>query len=272
MKNLDKKVVLVTGAASGIGKATALAFAREGCRLLLVDIDEVNVRSTAMEINRAGGEARFYVADLREASSVEELHEAVRGEIGACDVLVNCAGVAIVGCAEEIPLEAWDRVLGLNLLGYINVIHHFLPDMVLARSGHLVNVASGAGLFAVPYQAPYVASKFAVVGLSETLRSETARYGIGVSVVCPGAIRTPILESVECLGFGDSVKKGAYLIAASPDKMAAAIISGVKRNKAVIAHPFYIRVLFAIKRLSPRAADQAGKAFARVFYWQHRAR
>lgn len=143
--------------------------------------------------------------------------------------------------------------------------------MVKKGGGQIINVASSAGLFSVPYQSPYVTSKFAVVGLSEALRQELPRYGIDVSVVCPGAINTPIIDTATYLGFGGpGIKKVAYRISADPEKLARAIIRGAKRNRPVIMHPFYIRLIYGLKRISPRAADISGRAFARVFYWQNR--
>ncbi|MHB8894824.1 MAG: SDR family NAD(P)-dependent oxidoreductase [Candidatus Geothermincolia bacterium] len=269
MKELRGKTVLVTGAASGIGRASAMRFSAEGAILILVDINEEGLALVAREIEACGGTAATYRADMREASQVAELHRLVTDEIGTPDVLMNAAGVAIVACVEDVPLETWEWVIGLNLWSCIYSAHYFLPDMIARRSGHIVNVASGAGLFAVPYQAPYVASKFGVVGLSEDMRWELSRYGIGVSAVCPGAIDTPIIENAICLGFADSMKKGAYFIAASVDKLAAAIIKGVEKNRPVIMYPGYIKLFYLMKRLSPRFADFFGKAFAKAFYRQH---
>lgn len=271
MGEFSGKKVLVTGGASGIGRATALAFAREGAELVLVDMNEQGLDSVAREIESLGGTASRYAADLSDSAQVEELHRKVIAGDGTPDVLMNAAGIAMVGCTEEVPLEVWERVLAVNLMGYIYVIHFFLPDMIRKGGGHIVNVASGAGLFGMPYEAPYTTSKFGVVGLSEVLRWELDRHGIRVSAVCPGAINTPIIETAECFNFNEeSVKKGGYLIAASADRMAVAILKGVRKNRAVIIFPYYIRVIWGLKRFSPRLGDFAGKLFAKVFYWQHR--
>jgi NAD(P)-dependent dehydrogenase (short-subunit alcohol dehydrogenase family) len=264
------KKVLVTGGASGIGRATALAFAREGAELILVDIDDEGLTRVSAEIQSLGGKTTTYTADVTDRSLVEELHRKVTGEVGTPDVVMNAAGIAVVGCAEEITLDIWDRVLAVNLMGYIYVARCFLPAMVERGSGHLVNVASAAGLFGVPYQAPYVTSKFGVAGLSEVLRWELARHGIGVSVVCPGAIKTPIIESATCFGFDEEkVRKGAHVLAAGPDRMADTIVRGVRKNRATIVFPCYVRLLWGTKRFSPRLADVIGKAFARLFYYQN---
>ena len=269
MKELRGKTVLVTGAASGIGRSSAICFSGEGARLVLVDIDAEGLKSAAREIESRGGQAETYGADMRDASQVAELHRRVIEEVGTPDVLMNSAGVAIVACTEDIPLETWEWVISLNLWSCIYTVHYFLPDMIERQSGHIVNVASGAGLFAMPYQAPYVVSKFGVVGLSEAMRWELCRHGIDVSAVCPGAINTPIIEKATCIDFEESMRKGAYLISASPEKMADAIIKGVKKNRAVIMYPGYIKLIHGIKRFSPRGADFLGKGFAKVFFWQN---
>ena len=270
MKDFSSKLVLVTGSASGIGRATALRFSEEGADLILVDINEAGLEDAAREIESRGRKALRYKADLSDAAQVETLHRRVTDDIGTPDVLMNAAGVAIVTRVEEAGLEDWRWILETNLWGYIYMIHYFLPDMILRRSGYVINVASGAGLFAVPYQAPYNTSKHAVVGLTESVRQEMERYGIGASSVCPGMIRTSIINTVRVIGFKDSAQKMAHKAASPPEKMADAIIRGVRKNKAVIMYPPYINLIYGLKRFSPRAADLLSKGASRVFYRQHR--
>ena len=272
MDNFHSKLVLVTGSASGIGRATALRFSEEGADLILVDINEEGLESAAREIECRGGKALWYKTDLREVDQVESLHKRVTDEAGTPDVLMNTAGVAIVTCVEEANLEDWRWIIEMNLWSCIYTTHFFLPDMIRRRSGHVINVASGAGLFAVPYQAPYNTSKHAVVGLTESIRQEMERYGIGASVVCPGMIRTPIINSARLIGFGESAQKMAHRLASPPEKMADAIVRGVKKNKAVIMYPPYINLLYGLKRFSPRAADKLSNFVARDFYRSHRSR
>ncbi len=272
MKDFKSKLVLVTGSASGIGRATALRFSDEGADLILVDINEEGLEGAAREIESRGRKALWYKTDLSDAAQVEALHRRVADDIGTPDVLMNAAGVAVVTCVEEAGLDDWRWILETNLWGYIYMIHYFLPDMIRNRSGYVINVASGAGLFAVPYQAPYNTSKHAVVGLTESIRQEMERYGIGASVVCPGMIRTPIINTVRVIGFKDSAQKMAHRAASPPEKMADAIIRGVRKNRAVIMYPPYINLLYGLKRFSPRAADLLSKGASRVFYRQHRMR
>jgi short-subunit dehydrogenase len=269
MKDLRGKLVMVTGAASGIGRALATRFSKEGAVLALVDIDEKGLASLAGEIRSEGRFAHTYVTDLRDSEQVAHLKRRLVSEAGVPDVLVNSAGVAIVCCIEETSLEDWHWVLDLNLWGYINVIHLFLADMFQRGSGHVVNVASAAGLFAVPYQAPYNTSKHAVMGLTDSFRQEGRRYGVGATAVCPGMIDTPIVGSVRLLGFKESTTSTAGRIAASPDKLAIAIVNGVKKNKPLVIYPPAIRVIYGLKKLSQRFTDLCGAVVARVLYKMH---
>jgi len=270
VKDFNSKLVLITGSAGGIGRATALRFSEEGADLILVDINEQGLESAAREIESRGRKALWYKTDLSDADQVEALHRKVTDDAGTPDVLMNAAGVVIVTCVEEAGLEDWRWILDTNLWGYIYMIHYFLPDMIRKRSGYVINVASAAGLFAIPYQAPYNTSKHAVVGLTESVRQEMGRYGIGASVVCPGMIRTPMIDTARVIGFKDSAQKMAGRAAASPEKMADAIIRGVRKNRAVIMYPPYINLLYGLKRFSPRAADLLSKGISRAFYRQHR--
>ena len=268
MKDFAGKLALVTGAASGIGLATALAFCDEGARLALVDINADGLTRAASEVQRRGGTAMTYTVDMRDSEQVSSLHERVTAEMGTPDVLMNAAGICVVAAVEDIPLEDWESLLSLNLLGYVYTIHYFIRDMYARGGGQIVNVASAAGLFSVPYQSPYVTSKFAVVGLSEALRQEARRHKVGVTAVCPGAIQTPIIKGSKRIGFTEGVQK-VERIAATPEGLARAIVNGVRKDKAIVAYPMYIRVLYRMKRFMPRVADHVGKAVARTMYWQH---
>lgn len=269
MDDLAGKLVLVTGAASGIGRATALEFSRQGAVLALVDIDEEGLEALSSEIERSGGESFSFKTDLRDPDDVEALKVKVLDARGVPDVLMNAAGVAIVCCVEKISIEDWEWVLDLNLTAYIRVIHAFIGEMFARGSGHVVNVASAAGLFAVPYQAPYNTSKHAVVGLTDSIRQEGARHGVGATVVCPGAILTPIIGSARLLEFSDAATEEVKRIAASPEKLACAIVNGVRKNKSMVIYPPWIKLFYWLKRLSLKLADIVGKLVARAFYSRH---
>jgi len=270
VKQLDGKLVLVTGAASGIGRAAAARFSREGARVAAVDVDSEGLATLARELEPAGGSVQCYVTDLRDAGEVAGLKEEILCNAGTPDIIVNSAGVGIICCVEEVSLEDWHWVIDLNLWGYVNVVNAFLSEMFVRGSGHIVNVASAAGLFAVPYQAPYNTSKYAVMGLTDSIRQEGRRRGVSATAVCPGAVVTPIIGSAKLLGFDEAATGLAYSFGTTPERLAEEIVKGVRKDRPVVMYPHYVRVLHAIKRVSPRLADVAGAAVAKTFYRRYR--
>jgi NAD(P)-dependent dehydrogenase (short-subunit alcohol dehydrogenase family) len=200
IKDLADKRCFVTGAASGIGRATAIAAGRRGADLLLTDIDAEGLEQAAAEISVAGGTVSFNkAADVSDYEAVAALASDVHG--GSVDVVMNVAGISTWGRVEELSHEDWRRQVDVNLMGPIHVIECFVPPMIEAgRGGHLVNVSSAAGLFGLPWHAAYSAAKFGLRGVSEVLRFDLERHGIGVTLVCPGAVDTPLVESVNIVG------------------------------------------------------------------------
>lgn len=196
MKDIAGRTVFITGGAQGIGLGIARAFANAGSRLALADIDRHRLADAERELAGVTDIATFEL-DVRDRDAFEDVAAEVEARIGPVSVLCNNAGIAVVTPVSEMSYQLWDDVIGVNLGGTVNGIQTFLPRM-LARGGpgHVVNVASGAGLVG-DEQLYYCTSKFAVVGLSESLRHqrELARSGIGVSVVCPGFVRTRIMRN-----------------------------------------------------------------------------
>jgi NAD(P)-dependent dehydrogenase (short-subunit alcohol dehydrogenase family) len=202
---LAGKAALVTGAASGIGLATAIAFAREGARVVLVDVNEAAGKAAAAEITAAGGEARFRVADMTSEAAVEDAVAAVVDAFGSLDCAVNNAGMT--GAAAPMhrtSLEDFQRVLDLNLTGVFLCLKHELAAMQ-DSGGAIVNVASGAGLVATPAMSAYCASKHGVLGLTKTASAENARTGIRINAICPGIVDTPMVR--QSMEQSESVKQ-----------------------------------------------------------------
>jgi NAD(P)-dependent dehydrogenase (short-subunit alcohol dehydrogenase family) len=198
MDDLTGRTAVVTGAASGIGRALAERFAAEGMRLVLADVEERALAAAADDLAASGAEVLSVVTDVADAASVAALADAAYGRFGAVHVLCNNAGVGAGGPIAELSLADWQWVLGVNLWGVIHGLHAFLPRMLAGgEPGHVVNTASLAGHVSGPMMAPYSASKFAVVAISEALYHEMNMSGtaIGVSVLCPGWVDTNIHAS-----------------------------------------------------------------------------
>ncbi len=258
--NLSGKVVLVTGAGSGIGRETALAFARLGAAIVVCDVNGMNAGRTVADIQAAGGRASAHVVDVADRAQMERFAEDVHREHPAVDVLVNNAGVGLGGGFLDTSLEDWDWILGINLRGVIHGCHFFVPKMVArGAGGHVVNVASAAAFVAGETLSAYCTTKFAVLGLSESLRDELARHGIGVTAICPGIINTPITGSSRMRGKAaapgaqerlvEFYKKRNY----GPDKVAQAIVAAVGSNTAVAPVSPEAWFMYLMKRVSPSA-------------------
>jgi len=239
---LRGKRCLITGAASGIGRATAIAAAGEGAELFLTDRNGEGLERVAAEIRDAGGAvSHTAVVDLVDHEAVVAYAGEVHAIAPSMDVVMNIAGISTWGRIEQLEHEHWRRTIEINLMGPIGVLECFVPPMIEAgRGGHVVNVSSVAGLFGLPWHAPYSASKFGLRGVSEVLRFDLRKHGIGVSLVCPGAVKTPLVGTVEIVGVDRDSPKMRRLIAlferraVSPEKVAEKILDGIQRNRYMV--------------------------------------
>lgn len=256
------KHVLITGAGSGIGRATAVAFAQRGAQLHLVDISEVGLHQTRTltDKHRPGGE--LYVVDVSNADAMQNLADRIHHKVDALDVLINNAGIGSAGRFLETTLATWDKVIGINLKGVVHGCHVFLPAMVArGTGGHVVNVASMAAYIASPEMPVYAASKYAVLGFSEALRVDMHTHGIGVSAVCPGVINTAIVSATEYEGqmslarerVIEFYKKRNY----PPERVAEAIVRAVQKNIGVLPVSPESWALYYAKRFVPGVMDRA---------------
>jgi NAD(P)-dependent dehydrogenase (short-subunit alcohol dehydrogenase family) len=274
VSNLSGRIVAVTGAASGIGRATALAFAERGADLALCDIDEDGLQETAKRASEMNRSAHLRRVDVASSEDVERWRNDVYTDLGRVDVLVNNAGIGIGGLCEDLPLDEWERVVGINLMGVVHGCHYFVPRLLeAARPAHIVNIASMAGYFAAPGTGPYNATKFAVIGLSESLRCEVRPRGIGVTAICPGVINTPIARSTRTHGAIDDEQSRDQMVRAferrnySPERLAKGIVRAVARDRAVAPLSPEAKVAYWTKRLFPGLmhwiGQQAGKQMLR---------
>ena len=238
-KTVTGKQVLITGAASGIGRATAIASARKGARVFLTDIENGGLQAAAAEIRAAGGAVAYAKAlDVSDHAAVAAMADEIHSEHGSVDVVMNIAGISIWGTVETLTPEQWRRSVDIDLMGPIHVLQCFVPAMIAAgRGGHVVNVSSAAGLFGLPWHAAYSAAKFGLRGVSEVLRFDLYRHDIGVSLVCPGAVDTGLVETLEIAGVArdtpimQKFTRRFRHRAVTPEAAAARILEGVERNR-----------------------------------------
>ncbi|AFM16566.1 short-chain alcohol dehydrogenase [Mycolicibacterium chubuense NBB4] len=250
------KRCFLTGAASGIGRATALALAAQGAELFLTDRDPDGLAATVADARAVGGVvAAHRVFDITDRDAVAQFAADIHTAHPAMDVVMNIAGVSAWGTVDKLTHQDWKSMIDINLMGPIHVIEVFVPPMIQARrGGHLVNVSSAAGLVALPWHAAYSASKYGLRGLSEVLRFDLARHRIGVSVVVPGAVHTPLVDTVRIAGVDrddPNVQKWTGRFsghAVSPEVAAAKILRGVAANRYLVYTSADIRALYLFKR------------------------
>ena len=247
-------VVVVTGAGSGIGRATAAAFAGGGATVVAADIDLEAAEKTAVLCAERGGSARAESCDVTDAAALAALAE----RTGPVDVLVNNAGVGMTGRFADMTADDWRWIRSVNLDGVVHGCAAFGPAMIAARSGQVVDVSSGLAYTMRATEGAYVATKAAVLALSRCLRADWARYGVGVTAVCPGVINTPIVGSTRYLGTRDDVRTRAriekiFRRGHPPEAVARAIVVAAERNPAVLPVGWEAGLGWHLARLTPLA-------------------
>lgn len=260
VSNLAGKTALVTGAASGIGKATAIAFAERGADLFLCDLNEAGLKETEAMARALGRRAWIRRVDVSRRDEMEAFAREVHSQVEAVDILMNNAGVGLGASFQESLLEDWDWIVGINLFGVVHGLHFFVPAMVRrARGGHVVNVSSAAGYVAAEALCAYSTTKFAVLGLSEALREELAPHAIGVTAICPGIINTPIIQSSRYRGRAadpelqrqalEFYRRRNY----GPERVARNVLRAIQRNRRVAPVSPEAWAMYLAKRFAPNA-------------------
>ncbi len=250
---------IVTGAASGIGRALAEELALRGCEVVLADLQGALVKEVAAEIRNLGGKASAIEIDVTDFPAMARLVKGTIKRFGRLDYIFNNAGIVIGGGINLYGIDDWNKVIDVNLRGVVNGIQAAYAIMLEQGFGHIVNTASMAGLMPGPGNTAYTMTKHGVVGLSISLRGEAAPKGVRVSVICPGVIQTPILEGGGRFGrmlieipAEEMRRLWQRLRPMPPQVFAKKVLDAVARNKAIIIFPRWWRVFWWINRLSPR--------------------
>ncbi len=260
-ENLTNRTVVITGAGSGIGRELALLCARRGAHLALCDINDRAVAETAEAARDVSAEVLTTRVDVSDAEAMHRFAAATFARFHRVDLVVNNAGVGLVGGFLDTSQKDWEWLIGINLMGVVHGCDAFLPAMVESgRGGHVVNVSSAAGVLANPQLSAYSATKFAVFGLSEALRMELKPHGIGVTAVCPGIINTAITQTSPIRGAGDVAERRKHLASTyrkrgyPAERVARNVLRAVDRNLAVAPIATEAHVMYALSRALPPLA------------------
>jgi NAD(P)-dependent dehydrogenase (short-subunit alcohol dehydrogenase family) len=243
----------ITGAASGIGRALALELAPRGARMVLCDLNLAGAEETAHLVSRAGGKAIATVCDVGVLEDVIRVADLAERELGPVDFCANNAGIVVAGNIGELPIEAWRKIVDVNLWGVIHGAHVFTPRFKSRRRGKFLNVSSIAAFLSTPETAPYNVTKSAVLSLSETMSAELGKFGIDTTVLCPSAVRTAIFDGLE---EGAVHKKLAQLQARSrgprdASEVARITLRAVDRGELYVLPQGDAKALWLLKRLVP---------------------
>ena len=249
-------VALVTGGGAGIGAALAKALTAAGAKVVVADIDPAQ----ASAVQARGDALEAHALDVTDAAAVQALVDELVARHGRLDLIFNNAGISVCADARDLEISHWRKVIDVNLMGVIYGTHAAYLQMVKQGHGHIVNIASLAGLVPFPTNAPYAASKHAVVGLSLSMRTEGEALGVKVSAVCPGFIQSNIFTSTPFI----NVRRDAILAAmpfkpVTTDLAASRILEGVRQNLPIISFPFYARLLWRLYRLWPGLLNVLGR-------------
>jgi NAD(P)-dependent dehydrogenase (short-subunit alcohol dehydrogenase family) len=274
IRSFDGAMAIITGGASGIGRALGEALVQRGAEVVLADLQSDLAEEVAAKLRAAGGKASAALLDVTDFGAMDRLVQETRNVRGRLDYFFNNAGTGVGGDVRYYEIKDWNRVFDVNLRGVANGVQAAYPVMIKQGFGHIVNTASMAGLMPSPLTVSYCATKYGVVGLSLSLRIEAAEYGVRVSVLCPGVIRTPILEN--CGKYGKMLrplpvevqrKNWERLRPMEPDRFARRVLSAVAKNKPIIVLPSWWKAFWWINRMSPALGLYVAR---KLFTWAQR--
>ena len=251
MKSIASKRALVTGAASGIGRAVANALARESAELYLLDIDQRRLEELAQELRSRGATVVARSCDLRDSDQLDACLDELLTDFRGVDIIVNNAGLIYYGGTVEMSDDQWDSVLAVNLLAPTRIVRRLLPTMKARGEGHIVNVCSIAGLVGYKKVSAYCLTKFGLVGFSESLRGELARSGIGVSAICPGFVDTKMHRAAMSPGDRIGCRAPSRWMCVRVEVVADRIVHAIRRNRFLTVITPLAHVLWLFKRTLP---------------------
>jgi NAD(P)-dependent dehydrogenase (short-subunit alcohol dehydrogenase family) len=277
-RDLKEKRVVITGAASGLGRSLSLVLARRNCRIGVVDINTERARETLDMVVNNGGSGEIYETDVSVAKNVETMAEHFFQTWGGVDLLVNNAGVAVTGYVGNISLKDWEWLYGVNFWGMLYGCHSFIPRMKSQGGGYIMNVASSAGILCSPEMAPYNTSKAAIISLSETLYAELAPFNIGVTALCPMFFKTNLIENTRSeTEMEQKLAEAAFNNARiTSDEVAEAAIKAVEKGRLYCIPQFSGKFHWVMKRLNPHSYYRNNAALNRkgwlipMMYWMAR--
>lgn len=257
MRTIHNKTALITGAASGIGRAIALRLAHEGADLYLIDINEAALAETVALVQREGVQALGRRCDVSQPIQIAECVKYVNKRWGGVDILVNNAGITYYGETTEMTVENCERLLAINLHAPIHFTRELLPTLLQRHEAHVLNVASFFGLIGTRKLAVYTSSKFGMVGFSESLRAEYGRRGLGVTALCPGFVDTNLFATALRGTDRSENKMPPNWMLTTPEKIAARAIKAIYRNQALVVQQPYAKLAYFGKRFFPGLIDWA---------------
>jgi len=255
MKTLKDRTAFLTGAASGIGRALAIALAAEGCHLYLVDVDENGLRSLEQDLATTRVRVWIKQCDLTDRASVSRVVAESVTTCGGIDLLINNAGVAYYGPTDQMSQQQWDWLMSINLLAPIQITHELLPTLLQRSDPHIVNMCSISGLVAGGRFAAYHTSKFGLIGFTESLRAEYGRRGVGVTAICPGPVMTHLYKSAASGNSGKPVPSPPKWLCTTPERVAAITLKAIRRDRRQVLITPTAHFLYHMKRFLPGVID-----------------
>jgi NAD(P)-dependent dehydrogenase (short-subunit alcohol dehydrogenase family) len=250
---LTMRNAVITGAASGFGRALALNLARKGWKILIADINRAGMEETLAMVRQAGGEGEIFECNVSKPENVQSMADYSFSNGKRVDLLINNAGVVSCGFVGDIPLEDWNWCVGINFWGMLHGCHSFIPGMKAQGGGHIINVSSSAGIFSLMEMGPYNVTKAAVISLSETMRQELVPHKIGVTVSCPMFFNTHLLDNMRYQDeFQNEFAHSAFEHGRmNAEEVAEKTIRAFEKNKLYVIPQFTGKYYWVLKRLSP---------------------